>query len=149
MEGAVVDKQERVETLASIAEGNIDRDFLPYLDRLNNLPFVATQQCCIGHMEYKNPHLAPPRNNTGRWGYLQMLTTQEAAESLMPLTDSWDWLWIAGSQFWLDGASEPGITECGSIQIAFAWDSQFWPKPALDICRAMEAIQSEMHELVS
>ena len=133
-----MDPQDKQTALASIGSEEIDKAFLPYLDRINKLHFAVSKQCCMGHMEYKNPHLPPPRGNTGRWGYVQLLVTQEAAEWLMTVADGWMWLWVEGSQFWLEGAEEPGITERGSIQIAFAWDSQFWPQPAEEICGALE-----------
>ena len=137
------DKEEALASLAALGPAEIDREFLPYLSRTNRLPFAATQQCCVGHLEYKNPHLRPPSENTGRWGYLQLLLAQDAAEWLMAVADGWDWLWVEGSQFWLKGAEEPGMTARGSVQIAFAWDARHWPQAAEEVCHALEEYQQQ------
>ncbi len=136
-----MDTQDKQEALADFIAAEIDEAFIPYLERINQLPFAATKQCCVGHLEYKNPDLSLPAGNTGRWGYLQLLVAQDAAEWLMTVADCWEWLWVEGSQFWLEGAEEPGMTERGSIQIAFAWDARHWPQPAEDIYRALKSYQ--------
>jgi hypothetical protein len=143
MEQAEMDTQDKQAALASLTSDQIDKEFLPYLDRINQLPFAATKQCCVGHLEYKNPHLRLPSESTGRWGYVQLLLAQDAAEWLMTVADGWEWLWVEGSQFWLEGAEEPGMTERGSIQIAFAWDARHWPQAAEDICHALEEYQQQ------
>jgi hypothetical protein len=136
-----MDTQDKQAALASLESAEIDEEFLPYLERINQLQFVATEQCCVGHLEYKIPHHYWPRGNTGRWGYLQLLVTQEAADWLMTMVDCWEWLWVEGSQLWLEGAGKPGITERGSIQIAFAWDARYWPQAAEDICHALDSFR--------
>ena len=137
------DKQAALAALASLAPDQIDKEFLPYLDRINRLPFAATEQCCVGHLEYTNQCVRLPSGSTGRWGYLQLLLAQDVAEWLMTVADGWDWLWVEGSQFWLEGAGEPGLTERGSIQISLAWDARHWPQPAEDICRALEEYERQ------
>jgi hypothetical protein len=61
----------------------------------------------------------------------------------MTVADGWGWLWVDGSLFWLPGTEEPGMTERGSIQIAFAWDARCWPESAEDICAALEEYQQQ------
>lgn len=119
-----MDNQDKQEALDSFVSEEIDQEFLPYLHRINRLPFAATMQCCVGHEQYKNPQIRPPSTKTGHWGYLLLRLAQDVAFWLMTVVDRWDWLWIEGSQFWIEGAQEPQMTERGSIQIAFAWDAR-------------------------
>jgi hypothetical protein len=102
MEPTDMDTQDKQAALTTLDSAEIDEAFIPYLERINQLPFAATKQCCVGHLEYKNPNLSRPAGNTGRWGYLQLLVAQEAAEWLMTVADRWEWLWVEGSQFWLE-----------------------------------------------
>ena len=136
-----MDPQEKQTALACLGLAKIDREFVPYLDRINRLSFAVTEQCCVGHMEYKNPHLRQPSEGTGRWGYLQLLVEFEVAEWLTTVADGWTWLWVDGSKFWMEGAAEPAMTGRGSIEIAFAWDVCHWPEPAEGICRALESYE--------
>lgn len=129
------DKQGVVSRLDPAA---IDPEFLPFLERINRLPFCATVQCCIGHMKYEGQFETQPPGSSGRWGYLQLFVSFEAAEWLMERIDSWDWLWVPCSQLWIEDAMTPGITDNGSFEITFAWDAQDWPRCAEDICAALE-----------
>jgi hypothetical protein len=86
-----MDKQDKRAALGFLVGEEIDQEFLPYLNRINQLPFAGTKQCCVGHLEYKNPHLRLPSCNTGRWRYLELLVAQDAAEWLMKVVDGWEW----------------------------------------------------------
>src|SRR5687768_8937997 len=90
-------------------------------------------------MEYKSDFLEKPLPNAAHWGYLQLLMEESVAIWFMEQIEDWAWLWIPCSQLWLDGATTPGITDAGSIEITFAWDAPAWPQPALDILAALEA----------
>lgn len=128
-------------TLNTLDRDQVDADFLPFLDKINNFSFVVTKQCCVGHMEYKEPFSEGPLGSAGRWGYLQLLAEESLAMWLMEQIDQWPWLWIPCSQLWVEGAMTPGVTEEGSFEITFAWDAQNWPQPAHDILTAIEAFQ--------
>lgn len=131
-----IDAEDKRRELARLERDKIDPEFLPYLDRINALPFVVTGQCCIGHMEYRTD-FPRPANDGGKWGYLQMLLTSSAADWLNEQICDWDWLWVEGSQLWAEGADTPGVTDGESYQLTFAWDKQEWPIPADDIVAAL------------
>ena len=133
-----MDAHDREEALKSLDRGTIDRVFLPYLDRINACPLVASQQCCIGHMKYEGQFTERPDNESERWGYLQLLMNGELAEWLVEQSSGWPWLWIPCSQLWVEGALTPGMTDNGSVLLTFAWDAPHWPQPAEDICSAIE-----------
>jgi hypothetical protein len=134
-----MDQEDKRLTLDTLKPEEIDPEFLPYLERINRLPFVVTKQCCIGHMEYKTEGQYLPPDGSGRWGYLELLLHDDAATWLHEgRIGDWEWLWVAGSQLWVEGAGMPGITDSGSFDIVFAWDAKHWPKPAEDICEALE-----------
>lgn len=132
---------------------NIDAEFLPFLARINALPYVLTSQCCAGHVWYtengkksgkpiRNKFL--PRRSTGRWGYLHLAVTQEAGSYLHEeaRANGWEaWIWIHGSQLFAVGAKRPCVIEeaDGWGMLGFAWDAKHWPRPAKDITEALEA----------
>jgi hypothetical protein len=134
------------------ARTEIDTQFLPYLDRINALPFVASSQCCVGHVHYtmsgkrgapRIPKRDLPVWHTGRWGYLHMAVTVDVHEFLHETArrDGWEsWLWIQGSQLWAKGAKTPCLCaeDEGWAMIAFAWDAKHWPQPIEDIASAVE-----------
>ena len=38
---------------AAIEQRKLDKPMIPYLKQLNNLPFICTLSCCLGHMKDK------------------------------------------------------------------------------------------------
>jgi hypothetical protein len=133
-----MDAHDRQEALRTLDRAAIDQEFLPYLDRINACPLVASQQCCIGHMKYEGQFTEQPENQSGRWGYLQLLMNGQLAEWLMEQSSEWHWLWIPCSQLWAERALTPGMTDNDSILLTFAWDAAHWSQPAEDICGAIE-----------
>jgi hypothetical protein len=134
----VMDLQDRRATLATLDRAAVDPEFLPYLDRLNVCPWLATQQCCIGHMKYEGQFSKSPEDGSGRWGYLSMMMSQQLATGLAKICDQWSWLWIPCSQLPIDGAVAPGMTKKGSVVLTFAWEAKHWPQPAEDLCGVIE-----------
>lgn len=138
-DGTDLDEEDRANAMAGFSEDVIDSDFLPFLREINSLPFVASVQCCIGHLDYnKIPAEVLPSNRTTGWGYLQLMTTLDAATWISEHAD-WDWLWNENSQLFSDGTGCPETTGNGSFLIAFAWDASAWPAPALDIVELLNA----------
>jgi hypothetical protein len=134
-----MDKEDKRLVMRTFEPAEIDAEFLPYLYRINRLPFVVSEQCCIGHIEYSMETQYRPRDESGQWGYLQLLMCFDTAKWLHEhRVAHWDWLWVIGSQMWDDRAESPGITDRGSVRLTFAWDAQYWPKPSEDICAALE-----------
>lgn len=144
----------RAQSLAYFEQerANIDAVLLPFLDRINALPFVLSNQACAGHMWYTEngkqsgkPFSSKfrPRKSTGRWGYLSLDLTQEAAKHLHEKVwdGTWTWVWNNGSQLFIKGATEPSLIDGvdGWGRITFAWDAKHWPRPVLDITEALEA----------
>lgn len=139
-EGEVLDAEDRQEVIAQFSADDIDAEFLPYLARINVLPFVVSAQSCIGHMSYDKwlgPDEDRPIDHSTAWGYLRLMLTLEAAEWISKEA-GWHWLWIPGSQLFVEGAGMPETTNNGSFFIAFASDSVHWPKPAIDVTEALE-----------
>ena len=139
-----LDPDDRAEAIRNFSEEDVDSDFLPYLNRINDLPYAVTVQSCIGHLPYRVPDEYRPSKNTGIWGYLQLMLTENAAEWLSEVAN-WEWLWLEGSAiFHCDQADLPGLMPNGSILLAFAWDAHYWPKPAIDIESALYRYADEI-----
>lgn len=138
-----MNQEDRDAALNTINPQEIDTDFLPYLERINRLPYVATQQCCVGHMPYP-PEVGDPADSSARWGYLQLLLDAEVAEWLNERVTTCEWIVIELSQLWPvyvrdQGPGQvPGITENGSIALTVAWDALSWPAPAEEVCEMLE-----------
>lgn len=116
----------------------VDPEFIPYLERINAKPFVASIQCCVGHCKYPEQGLAPA-NSDGHWGYLQLLMTGPSAVWLSQEVRGREWLIIAQSKMWSDKAGEmPTYTDRCNFIIAFAWDASAWPTPAEEICSLLD-----------
>lgn len=50
-----VEKEEKLLNLRQeISDKDIDRNFIPYLNRFNTMPDVCTTQCCTGHIRKVN-----------------------------------------------------------------------------------------------
>lgn len=50
----VEEKEFRLKELdQAISIGWVDEDFIPFLHRINKLPFFMTTQCCTGHGDLK------------------------------------------------------------------------------------------------
>ena len=134
--------------LAKADRTKIDPEFLPYLDKINQLGHVVSDQCCIGHCSYPQgiPKAELPPKATKRWGYLSLNMTLASGSRIHEggLLDRWekDWLWVVGSQLFLKRAQEPQLLSGvpGWGRIAFAWDAKHWPKPAEDITEALERL---------
>lgn len=127
--GTLLDSGDRNEALSHYRESEVDAEFLPYLVKINQLPFVVTVQCCLGHMSYdkwEGPEDDLPIERTDSWGYLLMMATVEAAEWISDRSD-FSWLWVQGSQLFVEGAGMPALTENESYFIALAWDHKWWP----------------------
>lgn len=136
-----LDDEDRAAALDGFNPDQVDAEFLPYLDEINSFAFVVTAQCCAGHLDYEDyaiPMDLRPSLST-RWGYLQLLLTFEAAEWLCETARDWPWLWVEGSQAWIDGAALPGTTENGSCVLAFAWDAREWPACIEDVVAALRS----------
>ena len=84
--------EDRRDALEHLDVAKVDADFIPYVERINRLPFVVTHQCCVGHMAYEDALGEPPENHSAAWGYLQLLVTPEAAEWLTERARAWSWL---------------------------------------------------------
>ena len=134
-------------------ENRVDKEFIPYLRKLNNLGPVTTCQCCVGHIPYGkvvesiDSLESQPTDKTDRWGYLALLVTPEL---LLTLSEHFNhlknktWLWKEASKLWVNNEDEfsftpPDFTPNNSAFIVFAWDASHWPKPAEDIVEAIES----------
>jgi hypothetical protein len=63
----------------STLEGEIDKEFIPYLEKLNKLPFVCTTQCCTGH--------EPDSENTCHIDFRTSLDFEEVFRVTAPIVD--------------------------------------------------------------
>ena len=78
------------------------RSFCPTLERINRLPFVVSEQCCAGHIKYTMDAQYRPENESGQWGYLQLMMYHDTAVWLHEhRIGDWGWLWARGSQMWM------------------------------------------------
>ncbi len=127
----------------------VDTQLLPFIDRVNALPYALTIQCCTGHMPYrlagrKVPPKHLPRRSSGRWGYLQLAIPYDVAKWTHEIArrDNWEeWIWVYGSQIYAVGArTVERFTDIDGVwvSICFAWDAKHWPRPAEDVCLALE-----------
>lgn len=139
-----MDEHDRRETLKNFNPAEIDPEFLPYLERINNLPHVASHQCCAGHISYETGK-PDPQSPSGCWGYLGLIMDWDLAEWLNErIIRDFDWLLADNSQYWGEHAGKaPGVTENNSYVLTLAWDASAWPLPAEEICEALE----EYHKL--
>ena len=72
------EKEERLDDYHhELAEGRIDEELIPYLDRLNEFPFVMTTQSCSGHGE----DLAEGRR--GGFSFRTSLSPEDVIEHLL------------------------------------------------------------------
>lgn len=133
----MLDPADREKALQSFAEAlrkeEIDEEFIPYLIRLNKLPYLVPVQCCARHMD--SPY--------GKWGYLSLnvdsdfLIYLEGSDFLQQ-----HWLNHRFSQIPIKGTpilKEPELTEFGSVTLGFAWDAKYWPEPAEYLTNLAEA----------
>ena len=139
--GDELDASDRKATVGQVWPDPIDVEFLPFINRINLLPFVTSVQSCIGHVNYDKfeiPEDERPLGASEKYGYLQLMLTLEAAHWLCQRAVKWHWLWVGGSQLFIDGASNPGVTDNESYYLTFAWDASHWPLPATDITERLE-----------
>jgi hypothetical protein len=133
-----MDENDRTAALSSFNPEEIDGEFIPYLQRINQFPDVVSTQCCSGHLEYKSTPDAIVKQ-PGRWGYLQLLTDVDLAEWLCETVRDCDWLLFESSQMWDEKAGmAPCVTKNQSYGLTFAWDATQWPRPAEEICGLIE-----------
>ncbi len=92
-----LEEQERKTLAPPYDPMNVDREFVPFLKRINAKPFAASIQCCAGHCKYAEPGTAPP-NSEGHWGYLQLLMTGPSAVWLSQEVAGREWLIVALSK---------------------------------------------------
>lgn len=126
----------------SFNPADVDREFIPYLERINSKPFAASIQCCVGHLKYEFPSDAPA-NHTGHWGYLQLLMTGPSAVWLCQEVHGSGWLVLPLSKMWPDkngkkAGKMPTYTSKCNFIIAFAWDASAWPTPVDEICSLLD-----------
>lgn len=135
----------------------VDREFIPFLERINVKPFVASMECCIGHCPYdyatykklfhkdgsrkKRSHKEYSRKDC--WGYIQLLMTCPSAMWLCQEVVKSGWLRIDHSKMWpywspVKPGAMPWHTELGNFVITLVWDSSAWPTPAEDICNLLD-----------
>ena len=133
-----LEDQERKDFAPPYNPAEVDVEFIPYLERINAKPFAATVQCCIGHCEYSDSSLVPA-NGSGRWGYLELLMTEQSATWLSEQIQGRDWLIEGLSKMWSDEPGElPGCTDRGNMMLAFAWDASCWPTAVEEICALLD-----------
>jgi hypothetical protein len=144
--GEELDANDRKAAMGAFSPDAVDKEFLPYINRINALPFVTTTQSCVGHLRYddqKVPANERPIDASENWGYLTLMLTLDVAQWLCQRAQQWRWLWGAGSQLFIDGSAPPGVTDNESYVITFAWDASHWPTPAVDLTEALEAYYAE------
>jgi hypothetical protein len=150
--GEVLSEAVRSVLLAHLPLETIDEEFRPLVLRINSLPFAATTQSCVGHIPYGRAvkKRDRPPHASKHWGYLQLMVTGTVVDWLHGRAQSWPWLWVHGSQMFIEGANCPGVTEFDDYLIAFAWDSASWPRAGHDITEALEefvAVDADMVEI--
>ena len=140
-----MDREERDAALSGLKPEEIDPEFLPYLERINRLPYVVTTQCCVGHMPYEAPS-GEAVDASARWGYLQLLLDQDAADWLNEHVVECGWVLLEESQLWTmynmgdrEFGRLPEVSEKGSVVLTPAWDASSWPEPAEDVCAILES----------
>jgi hypothetical protein len=141
MRWSALNPTDREEALAFFSVDAIDSEFLPFIHRINSLPFAVTVQSCIGHLSYWRYRFFKadrPPGATKNWGYLQLMIDLEAAHELCRRAHNWPWLWKHGSRLFLEGAPRPEITRNGAAVIGLAWDAASWPTPGNDITDTLE-----------
>lgn len=120
--------QDKIEALQNYDENLIDKEFLPFVKRINQLEFVITCQCCTGHMTSPD----------GNWGYISMFVNPK----LVPfLNYEPNWLLKNRSKTWYDNTITPTLTPNGSLMLVFAWKAEFWPVPIIEITESLESIK--------
>ena len=123
-----MDDEDKRMAMCNFNPAEIDSEFLPYLERINRLPFVVSEQCYAGHIKYTMDAQYRPENESGQWGYLQLMMYHDTAVWLHEhRIGDWGWLWAMGSQMWDDLAEEPAMTERGSVRLTFAWTPSTGP----------------------
>jgi hypothetical protein len=133
-----LEAEDRRECAPPYDPAQVDPEFIPFLERINVKPFVASVQCCVGHCKYPEPGIAPA-NSAGHWGYLQLLMTGPSAVWLSQELLGREWLIVALSKLWSEKPREmPSYTKRCNFIIAFAWDASTWPTPVEEICSLLD-----------
>ena len=137
-----LEADERLSHAPRYNPGDVDPEFIPFLERINAKPFAASVQCCASHCKYAFPSDAPA-DQTGHWGYLQLLMTGPSAVWLSQQIHGRAWLILSLSQMWpssnaAKAGKMPKYTLKCNLEVAFAWDAREWPAAIEEICSLLD-----------